>query len=451
MINVQRITSKKTSQTLYHPSLRTSSAPRLFVFSDIGADPDDQQSLIRLLLHSNDIEIEGLVATASGTPGELPYAITQPCLIRHIVRAYASVYPTLALHDPRYPHPDRLLACVASGNRHRGHNAIGPKHDTDGSRALIAALDRNDPRPLHVALWGGQTDLAQALWRLHHDRGPEALLASLARLRIYDIADQDHLADYIHNTYPSLFYILSNPPPGADRYRAAFRGMYLGGDESLTSRAWLEQHVKTGHGALGALYPMNTWTAPNPHGAMKECDTPSWFYILPNGLSDPTHPEWGSWGGRFLPAALSLFRDARDTVNGNTSECATVWRWRPAFQNEFAARLDWCVTDPPAANHPPQVIIEPVPQFVSPGTHLILDASRSSDPDGDSLNFKWWVYPEPSSYPLPVSLAPAHAPVTELIIPPAPSTGSLHVILEVTDSSSPPLTRYARLVFHICV
>ncbi|MBB5730768.1 hypothetical protein FHS99_003275 [Sphingomonas prati] len=39
--------------------------PRLLVLTDIEADPDDTQSLIRLLLYANEIDIEGLVATTS--------------------------------------------------------------------------------------------------------------------------------------------------------------------------------------------------------------------------------------------------------------------------------------------------------------------------------------------------------------------------------------------------
>ena len=38
---------------------------RVIVLTDIEADPDDTQSLIRLLLYSNNIDIKGLIATTS--------------------------------------------------------------------------------------------------------------------------------------------------------------------------------------------------------------------------------------------------------------------------------------------------------------------------------------------------------------------------------------------------
>src|ERR1035438_421861 len=39
--------------------------PRVMVISDIGNEPDDQMSLVRLLLYSKEMEIEGLIASTS--------------------------------------------------------------------------------------------------------------------------------------------------------------------------------------------------------------------------------------------------------------------------------------------------------------------------------------------------------------------------------------------------
>jgi hypothetical protein len=100
------------------------------------------------------------------------------------------------------------------------------------------------------------------------------------RFRVYDIFDQDGIADWMWAKFPCMNYILSIAPPGRDKCEATFRGTYLGGDESLTSREWIEANMHS-KGPLGALYPMKTWTAPNPHGCMKEGDTPSWFFFLP--------------------------------------------------------------------------------------------------------------------------------------------------------------------------
>ncbi len=239
------------------------------VLTDIGGDPDDQQSMIRLLLYSNEFDVEGLIATAAGTPGELKEAITRPDLIRQIVLAYGKVQPNLTRHDERYPPGEKLLALIKSGNKHRGRDYIGEKHDTEGSRWIIRAADADDERPLCITIWGGQTDLAQALWRVRKDRGEAALKQFMSRLRVYDIGDQDKLQPWIFENFPDLFYVLGEPQPGADLRETCYRGMYLGGDQSFTSRQWLKDHVLENHGPLGALYPTQTWTAPNPHGAMK--------------------------------------------------------------------------------------------------------------------------------------------------------------------------------------
>src|SRR5262245_49882781 len=94
-----------TSRAADDPSAR----PRLLVLTDIGGDPDDQQSLIRLMLYSNELEIEGLIATAAGIPGELKEDIVRPELIREIVEAYGRVRGNLLLHARGYPEAAELL------------------------------------------------------------------------------------------------------------------------------------------------------------------------------------------------------------------------------------------------------------------------------------------------------------------------------------------------------
>ena len=326
--------------------------PRLVVLTDIGGDPDDQQSMIRLMVHANEFEIEGLIATAAGVPGELKQAITKPELIREIVTAYGKVRPNLLLHRPDYPEAKPLLDRIRSGNPNRGRKFVGEGHDTDGSRLIIDIVDRDDARPVNITIWGGQTDFAQALWQVRKDRTKEQLQRFLGRIRVYDINDQDGIANWITENFPELFYVLASCRPGRDKREGAYRGVYLGGDESLTSRAWVDANIRKGRGPLGALYPTQTWTAPNPHSCLKEGDTPSWFYFLPNGLSDPAHPEWGGWGGRFQHESGRLFRDAKDTVGRVTDGRSTVSRWRPVFQAEFAAQ-DGVVREKREGGEPP--------------------------------------------------------------------------------------------------
>lgn len=110
---------------LGHQAGMAAERPRLVVLTDIGGDPDDQQSMIRLMLYANEFEIEGLIASASGTPGELKKEITQPQLIRDIIGAYAKVLPNLRRHADGWPEAETLLERVKSGNPKRGRANIG--------------------------------------------------------------------------------------------------------------------------------------------------------------------------------------------------------------------------------------------------------------------------------------------------------------------------------------
>lgn len=149
-----------------------------------------------------------------------------------------------------------------------------------------------------------------------------------------------------------------------------------------------------------------------------EGDTPSFLGLLPNGLNTPEHPEWGGWGGRYIPADASgntgVYSDVLDWAIGQNndtffSKYASVWRWRQAFQYDFAARMGWTVNAGNksedgamyvgASNHHPVVVVNgscgtlELPYIL--GESIVLDASESWDPDaGDELSFDWFHYRE---------------------------------------------------------
>jgi hypothetical protein len=326
---------------LFAAIARADERPRLLVLTDIGGDPDDQQSLIRLMIYANEFDIEGLVASASGTPGELKTAVVRPDLIREIVTAYGKVRTNLARHKDGWPTIDDLLPRIKSGNPQRGIAHVGAKHDTEGSRWIVERVNAGTPQqPLNISIWGGQTDLAQALWRVRHDHGAVGLAGFVQRFRVYDIQDQDGIADWMRSEFPGMFYILSKASGGSDRRQSTYRGMYLGGDQSLTSRDWVEQHVR-GKGPLGDLYPLKTSTEPNPHGCLKEGDTPSWFFFLPKGGNDPSDPSKPGWGGQYRKSPNGWYRDLPPSDGEDPRE--SISRWRRDFQKDFARRMSWCL------------------------------------------------------------------------------------------------------------
>lgn len=429
--------------------------PRIIITTDIGGDPDDAQSLTRLLLYANELDIVGIIVSASGTRGELGVDTIQPQLVYNHLSAYEKVVPTLLKHSKSFPSANQLRSVVKKGNPHRGRDYIGEGHDTEGSEWIIQQVDETEEM-INISIWGGQTDVIQALWRVKNDRSFEEYFQFISRIRIYDIGDQDGIYSFIKDEFPDLFYILAKAPEGVDKREGVYRGMYLGGDESTSSLEWLDKNVRFDHGALGALYPPKTWTDPNPHGAMKEGDTPSWFYFLKNGLNDPDHPNWGSWGGRFQYSENNFYRDADDFAGGDIEARATVYRWRPIFQADFSSRMDWCVSSPQDVNHAPQIVVngddskDALIIDVREGEIITINSIGTKDIDPeDSLSYSWWIYPEAGTAQQCPEMWPIDEADVSLEIPVGEAGREMHLILEFTDSGSPNLTSIRRIVLRI--
>lgn len=353
---------------------------------------------------------------------------------------------------------------------------VGEGKDSAGSRALIAALERSDPRPLWVAAWGGPNTLAQALHTIRATRSAQEADRLIAKLRVYAIADQDDSGPWMREQFPGLFYIVSPGGYGA----ATWIGMSAvidGLDNTSISNSWISENLQQSHGPFGASYPDVAYGM--------EGDTPSFLGLIPNGLNATERPDWGGWGGRYvlrtpareetdpdgftggvpIPAETRpIWTNASDSVTPfrasdfgvtivpmertYTGYRETIWRWRDDFQNDFAARMDWTVWPPVEANHPPQVqIATPARIRVRSGQHVGLNALGTTDPDGDSLSYHWFEYPEAGTCPARATPSGA-ANLYErgFTVPEVERECELHFILRVTDKGSPPLSRYARVI-----
>lgn len=184
---------------------------RVFVLTDIEADPDDAQTLVRFLLYSNQFDVEGLVATTSVHQK----GMVAPETIHQIIDAYAKVHSNLLLHEPGFPTADYLRSIVRAGLPVYGMKGVGEDKESEGARLLIKAIEKDDPRPLWVSVWGGPNTLAQALYTLQKQKSPDQLAQLISKLRVYTISDQDDSAAWIRKTFPDLFYIVSPGGYGA--------------------------------------------------------------------------------------------------------------------------------------------------------------------------------------------------------------------------------------------
>jgi len=440
--------------------------PRLIVLTDISNEPDDEESLVRLLVYSNEYDIEGLIATTS----TWLRTNSRPDLIRRDVKAYALVRDNLLKHAPGFPAAERLLGLTKTGQQGYGMAAVGEGRTTEGSRHIIDVVDRADTRPVWVSVWGGANTLAQALWDVKSTRSTAETDRFVSKLRVYAIADQDDAGRWLRETFPGLFYIVS---PSTQNEKEYYRGTWNGisGDRrygrgpmhafELVDNPWLEANVIRNHGPLGALYPRLAY--------IMEGDTPSFLGLIDNGLGWTTSPSYGGWGGRY-----ALYRshgesrpiwtnneDSRDTVviagrGAFKSEQATIWRWREHFQHDFAARMDWCVAETYGrANHNPIAVLNGDESksllgiSAKSGATVTLSSAGSKDPDGNSLARTWFVYPEAGSYRRAVQLSSQSGETISFAAPSVAKPETIHVILQLCDDGIPTLYSYRRAVVTI--
>jgi len=461
-----------------------SERPRVAIISDIGNEPDDQMSFVRLLLYSNEFDLEAIIASTS----TWQRTKTHPETMHSIVEAYRQVRPNLLLHTKGWPTAEELDQRIFAGQSTYGMGATGKGQDSAGSRALVKAIERDDPRPLWICLWGGVNTLAQALMDLRDTHSASEVDSLIARLRVSSISDQDDAGPWIRREFPKLPYIVKpSPPNGEEYYEATWTGISgdiyyrngAGADPSLVTNEWLETNIRS-KGPMGKWYPRFMF--------IMEGDTPSYLGLINNGLNAYRRPDWGGWGGRYVyrqpygetHAIWTQGGDeftrftSQDRVIGidgveHVSDQATIWRWREAYQNDFAARMDWTIKDFAHANHNPELVLNGRPGTgvleltADPKQIITLDAAGSKDPDGQTIQYKWWAYEEAGlvgTHGADVTVQGADTAKAQVTINspcranwlpfiPCHGEGLVHIILEVTDNGTPPLRSYRRIILHV--
>jgi hypothetical protein len=456
------------------------SRPRVLVLTDIGNEPDDAQSLVRFLVYANEFEVEGILATTSAWLREQVHTE----MVRGHVAAYGEVRDNLLVHARGFPTAEELQAKVRSCLPVYGIEGVGEGMDSEGSELILRVLDQADDRPLWIPIWGGANCLAQALWKLKETRSPVEVDRLVSKIRVYAISDQDDSSQCLRGAFPRLSYIVSPSDQGYRDYKTA-TWWGISGDKLATNvpkamfcrhlealgrpctpiirgprfeivdSPWLEEQIRS-HGPLGARYP--------PIRFIMEGDTPSFLNLIGNGLAAHIRPDWGGWGGRYRlyrpeGEPREIWTNADDEVvapDGETYQTnhATVWRWREAYQHDFAARMDWSVSEHfDESNHNPMLTVngdasmEPIYIPARPGETIRLGASGSRDPDqGDQIGYHWWQYREAGSYPSKVPIPAPEEQTVAVVVPDDAAGSTLHIILEAVDDGTPPLRSYRRVI-----
>ena len=443
--------------------------PRVFVLTDIENEPDDAQSLVRFMTYSNHWQVEGIVATTSNWQKDK----TAEWRIFEILDAYEKVRSKLEVHEKGYPTIEYMKSIVKKGVPKFGMLGVGKGQDSEGSEWLIGSFKKEDPRPIYVQVWGGANVLAQALWKMERTLPTSEFNRILTKIRVYTISDQDDSGPWIRKNFPSIFYVVSPgyEENGGGQYHHAtwvgisgdkFHGRFSGPDFTMVDNPWLDKHIRENHGPLGAQHPRTEF--------LMEGDTPSFLGLIDNGLNNPERPDFGGWGGRYElyipafkkymyePEIRPIWTDVQDEVwseitkQYHTSNHATIWRWREAYQNDFAARIDWSTTsDYSKANHPPVVKLGHGTEImIKSGEKFLLSGAGTSDPDKNNLTYKWIHYKEVGTLNTnELKLEDADKQEAWFIAPKVEKVGTIHFILAVTDDGTPSLTRYQRVVINV--
>jgi len=439
---------------------------RVLVLSDIEADPDDTESMVRFLTYCNQWDVEGLIATTSIHQKQR----VAPESILKVIDAYGKVQPNLIKNEQGYPTADILRAKVKKGLAVYGMEGVGDGKDSEGSDWLVKVLEKPDDRPLWITVWGGPNTLAQALWKISKTKSAADAEKIYKKVRVYTISDQDDSGPWIRKTFPSIFYIVT---PGYNYTKATWLGMAFpapGANQEVVSADWLAKNIQQGHGPLGAVYPDVAYGM--------EGDTPSFLNLIENGLDDAEHPNYGGWGGRYesylpefedsntgmfkrenwpkdQPETRAIWTNADDSIVSTVDKKSyvgnreTIWRWRTDFQNDFAARMLWTTKSFAECNHPPVVRLAHSDHFtVKSGQLFHLSAGGTTDPDGDSMSYLWFQYREAGTYKGNVSFRPYASNLYDVPVtaPKVDSVQTIHFILRVTDKGTPAISRYKRVI-----
>lgn len=472
---------------------------RLIILADMGNEPDEEQQMVHMMMCSNEFELEGLIAVTGKylrPKSRNPYKqVTHPELFVNIIDAYAKVLDNLKKHASGWQDPSYLKSIVTSGQKGYGIADVGDGKTSPGSELIIQAVTKHDPRPLWLVVNAGSNTLAQALWDYRKNHSRTEVDRFVSKLRVFENGAQDNAGAWICANFPKIHWIRSNyqtycygGPSGdgsADnRGRSNNLGPYTWEPyaySGLGQHQWALEHIKGNHGPLGKLWPIRQFGGGGV-SFLEGGGTIPWLGLVNKGLFDIEHPHWGGWSGRFSQekvenywskhsdikahekkgAPFAVYKEAADEwIDPETGDkyndiYTPVWRWRRAFFNDFVCRMDWCKKSYREANHHPRAAFNGdksdtiVRLAAKVGKVVILDASASSDPDEDSLQFLWYVYPEAGTYPgSPVIKNKTNA-VTQIAVPNDAAGKQIHLILQINDENEiASLYDYRRIVIDV--
>ena len=434
-VNVVLILLCVILNTRYVSAQNEDTKPRVIVMTD--GEIDDHSSMVRFLLYTNQVDLEAIIETNSVYQRE---GHSKEDWYEKQLDAYETVYPNLIKHDPSYPTADEIRSKSFVGDEDPNHIVVDRKSrlrrpgskveimpenwsDTPGSDKIIEVLLDEDPRPVYIQAWGGGNTAARAFYKLKTEY-PDQYEKAVSKVSMHNIWYQDGAGNYIEKYHPKVTMLLDHYFDGTWNYRR----------QSFTF-AFIKNEVKNNHGPLGALYPQDY---------VSEGDSPSFLWVIKNGLRNYEDPTYGGWGGRYYKV------EGFENVYADYSE-AVYTRWIEHANRDFQVKLDWCVAERyEDANHKPIIKIDGnLDRTVRSGELVTLSAEETMDPDGDRIGFKWWQYYEAGTYKGMIQLENPFQKKLSFVAPNVDEPSTIHFIFQVTDRGKPALISYKRMIITV--
>lgn len=214
--------------------------------------------------------------------------------------------------------------------------------------------------------------------------------------------------------------------------------------------------------------PKSNYTVGEEGYFISEGDSPSFFYLIDNGLRSNEDPVYGGWGGRFVQQTDTYWTDSGcqdynpygvkagfgNSPAGDPGLDAnfTQTRWFPDIQADFTARALWTVTKE-GNLAPKSAVVNGLDLTAAPGETLTLNGA-AIDPNGDGLSYCWWQYFEADTYDGEadgkLEMTGADTDDLTVTIPADAEAGdTIHLIFEAQDDNATPMKVYKRVIITV--
>lgn len=391
---------------------------------------------------------------------------------------YAEAYPYLVMHDPDFPSPERLLSITKYGNIAFEGDV---REDTEGSNLIKSAILDDDDRILYLQSWGGVNTIVRALMSIAEeykdtDRWEEIYAKVCRKVRILGVINgvgQDNsFNDHAKDLYPDIITL------GTDFGYGGFMAPFTAQADvrEMFRSEWMKANIKFGHGSLMSKYGLFgdgtyyhgepekfqygtqltlNWgfdMMPNykfdPYDHLGEGDSSTYVLLFSFGLRGLGNGNYGTLLGR-------VFENGKRPEKGYnffTGNEGIPNLFARAYQEDFAARAEWCTKPYEECNHAPIVSVANEDINAAPGEVVKLEGS-ATDPDGDQLKSMWHVYRLGSQYAGAANDLRVWEPMqlsTRFTVPCDAKPGDyFNLILEVQDNAGKPMTRYGQVIVHV--